>query len=109
MPTEWNDINAFDTITCLTGLSDIAVSSTMTYSVSLTARYIAVVSSMPLLDLCEVELYTDADYDSTPESACTGYDSTTLSQSEIFILGYYGLFLVSTVMVEAACIIGRVT
>ena len=96
-------------MTCHTELSDIAVSSTMTYSVTLTGRYIAVISSMPMLDLCEVELYTDADYDSTPESACTGYDSTTLSQSEIFILGYYGLFLVSTVMVEAACIIGRVT
>ena len=69
MPTELNDINAFDTITCLTGLSDIAVSSTMTYSVSLTARYIAVISSNNLLDLCEVEIYTGDEYDSTTQSA----------------------------------------
>ena len=84
MPTAWNDINAFDTIACLTGLSDIAVSSTMTYSVSLTSRFIAVISSLPLLDLCEVEIYTGADYDSTTHSASE--DSTTQSASDLLLV-----------------------
>ena len=82
MPTRWQHANDLSTISCLTGLNAIAVSATMTYSVSVTARYIAVISSAAALDLCEVEIYAVADDDYTTQSASE--DSTTQSASDHF-------------------------